>query len=71
MKRSQHLKAILTVTNTSDLYCTHKSRGLALRTVGSGSSTAIDLRTVNIDRVCSKTINDDRCLRWNMPKPPR
>ena len=60
MKRNQHLKAILAVTNISDLYCRHKSRGLALRTVGSGSSTAIDLRTVNIDRVCSKNDNDAR-----------
>ena len=40
MKRNQHLKAILAVTNTSDLYCRHKSRALALRTVGSGSSKA-------------------------------
>ena len=60
MKRNQHLKAILAVTNTSDLYCRHKPRGLALRTVGSGSSTAIDLRTVNTDRVCSKNDNDAR-----------
>ena len=62
MKRNQHLKAILAVTNTSDLYCRHKSRGLSLRTVGSGSSTAIDLRTVNTDRVhaCSKNDNDAR-----------
>ena len=60
MKRNQHLKAILAVTNTSDLYCRHKSRALALRTVGSGSSKAIDLRTVNSDHVCSKKDNDPR-----------
>ena len=60
MKRNQHLKAILAVTNTSDHYCRHKSRGLSLQTVGSGSSTAIDLRTVNTDRVFSKNDNDAR-----------
>ena len=44
MKRNQHLKAILAVTNTSDLYLVN-------------SSTAIDLRTVNTDRACvQKTI---------------
>ena len=38
IKRNQHLKAILTVINTFELYCKQKSRGLVLPTVGSGSS---------------------------------
>ena len=48
------------VTNTSDLYYRHKSRGLALLTVGSVSSKAIDLRTVNTNHICSKNDNDPR-----------
>ena len=58
-KHNQHLKAILAVTNTSDLCYRHNSRALALRrTVGSGYSKAVDLSTVNTDLVCSKNDND-------------
>ena len=38
IKRNQHLKAILAVINTFELYCKQKSRGLVLPTVGSGTS---------------------------------